>query len=61
MRRRDLLSGLLAATTATALRAAEPNRVYRLALCFHIAVQPRGPFRDRIFAGLISRADEVID
>jgi ABC-type uncharacterized transport system substrate-binding protein len=33
VRRRDLLAGLLATTTATALRAAEPNRVYRLAVC----------------------------
>ena len=32
MRRRDLLAGLLA-TATTALRAAEPNRVYRLAVC----------------------------
>jgi putative tryptophan/tyrosine transport system substrate-binding protein len=33
MRRRDLLAGLLATTTASALRAAEPTRVYRLAAC----------------------------
>ena len=33
MRRRDLLAGLLATTTATALRAAEQNKVYRLAVC----------------------------
>jgi len=33
MRRRDLLAALLATTTVSALRAAEPNRVYRLALC----------------------------
>ena len=33
MRRRDLLAGLLATTTAGALRAAEPNKVYRLAYC----------------------------
>jgi len=33
MRRRDLLAGLLATTTASALRAAEPNRIYRLAVC----------------------------
>jgi putative ABC transport system substrate-binding protein len=32
MRRGDLLAGLLAATGASALRAAEPNRVYRLDL-----------------------------
>jgi putative tryptophan/tyrosine transport system substrate-binding protein len=31
MRRRDLLAGLLATTTASVLRAAEPNKVYRLA------------------------------
>jgi putative ABC transport system substrate-binding protein len=33
MRRRDLLAGLLATTTAGALRAAEPNKAYRLAHC----------------------------
>ncbi|MGV7219776.1 ABC transporter substrate-binding protein [Bradyrhizobium sp. UFLA05-112] len=49
MRRRDLLAGLLATITATALRAAEPKRVYRLALCWHFAVQPRGPFASRMF------------
>src|SRR6476661_3839609 len=33
MRRRDFLAGLLAATTATALGAAEQNKVLRLAVC----------------------------
>lgn len=33
MRRRDLLAGLLATTALSALAAAEPKRVYRLALC----------------------------
>jgi putative ABC transport system substrate-binding protein len=33
MRRRDLLTGLLATTAASALQAAEPNKVYRLAVC----------------------------
>jgi putative ABC transport system substrate-binding protein len=32
MRRRDLLAGLLATATASALQAAEPNKVYRLAI-----------------------------
>ncbi|WFU46101.1 ABC transporter substrate-binding protein (plasmid) [Bradyrhizobium sp. CB82] len=33
MRRRDLLAGLLATTAATALQAAEQNRVHHLAIC----------------------------
>ena len=33
MRRRDLLAGLLATGAASALRAAEPNKVYRMAAC----------------------------
>ena len=33
MRRRDFLAGLLATTTATTLRAAEQNKVHRLAVC----------------------------
>ena len=33
MRRRDLLAGLLATTTTSALRAAEQNKVYHLAVC----------------------------
>ena len=33
MRRRDVLAGLLATTATSALQAAEPNRVYRLAAC----------------------------
>jgi putative tryptophan/tyrosine transport system substrate-binding protein len=37
MRRRDLLAGLLATTTASALRAAEPNKVYRLAFVSSVA------------------------
>ncbi|MCP3459617.1 ABC transporter substrate-binding protein [Bradyrhizobium sp. CCGUVB23] len=37
MRRRDLLAGLLATTTASALRAAEPNKVYRLAIVSTVA------------------------
>ncbi|SFH85358.1 ABC transporter substrate-binding protein [Bradyrhizobium sp. Gha] len=49
MRRRDLLAGLLATTTATAVRAAEPNRVYRLAFCNHFKRSPRGPVAIRIF------------
>jgi putative ABC transport system substrate-binding protein len=38
MKRRDLLAGLLAATGASALRAAEPNRVYRLAACTQLMI-----------------------
>ncbi|GLR91559.1 ABC transporter substrate-binding protein [Bradyrhizobium iriomotense] len=37
MRRRDLLAGLLATTTASALRAAEPNKIYRLAIVSTVA------------------------
>ena len=33
MKRRDLLAGLLATTTASALRAAQPEKVYRIAHC----------------------------
>jgi len=33
MRRRDLLAGLLATTTASTLRAAQPEKVYRVAHC----------------------------
>jgi putative ABC transport system substrate-binding protein len=33
MRRRDFVAGLLATTGASMLRAAEPNKVYRLAAC----------------------------
>jgi putative tryptophan/tyrosine transport system substrate-binding protein len=38
MRRREFLAGLLATTTASALRAAEPNKVYRLAACTQIGI-----------------------
>ena len=38
MKRRDLLAGLLATTGASALRAAEPNRVYRLAACTQLRI-----------------------
>ena len=38
MRRRDLLAGLLTTTMASALRAAEPNKVYRLAACTHLGI-----------------------
>ena len=37
MRRRDLLAGWLAATMASALRAAGPNKVYRLAFVSSVA------------------------
>jgi putative ABC transport system substrate-binding protein len=37
VRRRDLLAGLLATATASALRAAEPNKVYRLAIVSTVA------------------------
>lgn len=37
MRRRDVLAGLLATTTASALRAAEPNKIYRLAFVSSVA------------------------
>ena len=49
MRRRDLLAGLLATTTASALCAAEPNKLYRLTLCWHFATQARVPFSNRMF------------
>jgi ABC-type uncharacterized transport system substrate-binding protein len=37
MKRRDLLAGLLATTTAGALRATEPKKVYRLAFVSSVA------------------------
>jgi ABC-type uncharacterized transport system substrate-binding protein len=53
MRRRDLLAGFLATTTASALLAAEPNKVYRMALCVHFGLSmPRGPFADRLIERL---------
>jgi putative ABC transport system substrate-binding protein len=39
MRRRDFLAGLLATTGAGALRAAEPNKVYRLAVCSQFGME----------------------
>jgi putative tryptophan/tyrosine transport system substrate-binding protein len=38
MNRRDLLAGLFASTGATVLRAAEPNKVYRLAACTQLRI-----------------------
>src|SRR6516162_5316653 len=38
MKRRDLLVGLLATTGASAVRAAEPNKVYRLAACTQLGI-----------------------
>ena len=37
IRRRDPLAGLLATTTASALRAVGPNKVYRLAFVSSVA------------------------
>jgi len=53
MRRRDLLAGLLVTTTASALRAAEPNKIYRLAAfvrdAFPFSVNPiYGPLFRRL-------------
>jgi putative tryptophan/tyrosine transport system substrate-binding protein len=46
MRRRDLLVGLLAITTASALRAAEPHKVYRLAIVSSVAdLSESGPLK----------------
>lgn len=47
MRRRELLAGWLATTTVSALRAAEPNKVYRLAFCF-FRPQTGTPLSDRL-------------
>jgi putative tryptophan/tyrosine transport system substrate-binding protein len=53
MRRRDLLAGLLATTTASALRAAEPNKVYRMAFCVHFGFSmPPAPFAVILFERL---------
>lgn len=53
MRRRDLLAGLLATTTASALRAAEPNKVYRMAFCVHFGFSmPPAPFTAILFKRL---------
>src|ERR1700730_15289054 len=53
MRRRDLLAGLLATATASSLRAAEPNKVYRMAACYHFRLPiPRAPFSERLFERL---------
>jgi putative tryptophan/tyrosine transport system substrate-binding protein len=38
MRRRDLLAGLLATATASTLRAAEPNKLYRVAVCTQVGM-----------------------
>jgi putative tryptophan/tyrosine transport system substrate-binding protein len=46
MRRREFLTGLLTTTTASALRA-EPNRIYRLAVCF-FRPQVGTPMLDRL-------------
>jgi ABC-type uncharacterized transport system substrate-binding protein len=42
MRRRDLIAGLLATATASTLRAAEPEKVYRIAHCSPLTI---GAFR----------------
>ncbi|MGY3233222.1 putative ABC transport system substrate-binding protein [Bradyrhizobium sp. USDA 4448] len=42
MQRRDLLAGLLATTTVSALRAAEPTKVYRVVYCVHVK-RPKPP------------------
>src|SRR4051794_15073969 len=44
MLRRDLLAGLLATTIGTSLRAAEPNRVYLVAVCDDMATDPISKF-----------------
>jgi putative ABC transport system substrate-binding protein len=48
MRRRDLLAGLLVTTAVGSLRAAEPNKVYRLALVTPFGIErfaPGGPLQ----------------
>ena len=46
MRRREFLVGLLATATASAVRAAEPNKVYRMAACANFGL-------DTFFTGTV--------
>ena len=48
MRRRDLLAGLLATTAASALSAAEPDKVYRLAVCTPFGLDHRSHLFSRL-------------
>ena len=58
MRRRDLLAVLLATTAASALRAAEPNKVYRVAVCIHVRME-RYSAPGGIFPRLFVRMGEL--
>lgn len=57
MRRRDLLVGLLATTAASALQAAEPNRVYRLAVCEGAEVTH--PFENWVWSTMFARLGQL--
>jgi len=48
MRRRDLLAVLLATTAASALSAAEPHKVYRLAVCTPFGLDQRSHLFSRL-------------
>jgi putative tryptophan/tyrosine transport system substrate-binding protein len=56
MRRRDLLAGLLATTTATAVRAAEQNKVHHLAVCSQFGLDA---LSRRPWTGLFERLPQI--
>lgn len=57
MRRRDFLAGLLATTAASELQAAEPSRVYRLALCD--AADVTHPFENWVWSKVFARLAQL--
>src|SRR5262245_25221690 len=58
MRRRDLLAGLLAATTTSVLRAAEQDKVRRLAVCA-VAMNNLSDPNNAVWARLFKRLGEI--
>jgi ABC-type uncharacterized transport system substrate-binding protein len=57
MRRREVLAGLLATTAASALQAAEPNRVYRLAACEGAEVTH--PLENWVWSNIFARLGQL--
>jgi putative ABC transport system substrate-binding protein len=56
MRRREFLAGVLAAATPGVLRGAEPNRVYRLAVCSQFGMES---FSNAFWTRLFNKLREI--
>jgi len=59
MRRREFLAGVLATTTPSVLWAADPNKVYRLAVCSQFGMDSLEHGENLLIGHVVSGVEEA--